>query len=141
MISLELKVSTGSFSGSDARSSDFTRFTPPESDIGRGSHMSYAARIALSDSNIGGYSPLSYAARIALSDSDIGRGSSTKMGSVAYAQRPISKAINVNQKVILACFRLYRDVSTNPLPSDYGFIAASVAAQLQHGHVNPLSKE
>ncbi len=35
----------------------------------------------------------------------------------------------------------YIDTSTNPLPSDYGFIAASKAAQLQHGHVNPLSKE
>lgn len=36
---------------------------------------------------------------------------------------------------------LYIGASTNPLPLDYGFIAAPTTAKLQHGHVNPLPKE
>ena len=36
---------------------------------------------------------------------------------------------------------LYIEASINPLPSDYGFLAAPATANLQHGHVNPLPKE
>ncbi len=62
-------------------------------------------------------------------------------GDVGHITQPRSNVVVGTQPEDPVSLLLYKDTSTNPLPSDYGFIAASVAAQLQHGHVNPLSKE
>ncbi len=63
-----------------------------------------------------------------------------RLSAVAHNTQPGTDIDGRGQSGGLALL-LYIDASTNPLPSDYGFIAASLAAQLQHGHVNPLSKE
>ncbi|WP_238354275.1 hypothetical protein, partial [Pseudomonas lurida] len=67
-------------------------------------------------------------------------GSRSHSSVVAHNTQPGKDIGGCGHSEVLALL-LYIDASTNPLPSDYGFIAASVAAQLQHGHVNPLSKE
>ncbi|NWB73140.1 hypothetical protein HX805_11730 [Pseudomonas sp. G5001] len=71
-------------------------------------------------------------------ETDIGDRSHSSV--VAHNTQPGKDIGGCGHSEVLALL-LYIDASTNPLPSDYGFIAASVAAQLQHGHVNPLSKE
>ncbi|KAI3478862.1 hypothetical protein L1887_59146 [Cichorium endivia] len=64
-----------------------------------------------------------------------------RLSAVAHNTYQGSRIADGSQTDNVASLLLYIDASTNPLPSDYGFNAASVAAQLQHGHVNPLSKE
>jgi hypothetical protein len=104
--------------------------TPPGSEIGGGSELGDSARITQLRSQISGGSQPSGVAHTTWPRSKTG-------GST----QPRSDKNDVTQAVGPPRLFLYIDVSTNPLPSDYGFIAASVAAQLQHGHVNPLSKE
>ncbi|WP_218585312.1 hypothetical protein, partial [Pseudomonas spelaei] len=70
--------------------------------------------------DIGTGSQPSDAARITLAGSDIGGGCRSDR---------------------LPCPSLYIEAPTNPLPSDYGFIAAPTTTKLQHCDVNPLPKE
>jgi hypothetical protein len=106
--------------GADGPSGDVARIDLTGSGIDAGSHASDAARITQPGSNIGGDSQSSDAARITPTGSRIG-------GS--------------RQANYLPSLLLYIEASTNPLPLDYGFIAAPTTASLQHGHVNPLPKE
>ena len=119
----------GSGIGSRSSKSDAARTTLPTTQIGGGSHVDDSARITLSGSGVGGGSQAGDSARI------------TQLGSgIVGSCLPVG-ARNTRQPHKAAPLLLYKDSLTNPLPSDYGFIAASLAAQLQHGHVNPLSKE
>ena len=111
---------TGSGIDAGSHASDAARITQPGSRIDADSHASDAARITQPGSNIGGDSQSSDAARITPTGSRIG-------GS--------------RQANYLPSLLLYIEASTNPLPLDYGFIAAPTTASLQHGHVNPLPKE
>lgn len=96
------------------------RITWPGSDIGVDDKLGDSARITPPGSNIGSDSQPSDAARITQPGSDIGAGT---------------------QPNDVAPLLLYIDASTNRLPSNNGFIAASITTQLQHGHVYPLPKE
>ncbi|QGF91801.1 hypothetical protein GH769_00695 [Pseudomonas sp. CFSAN084952] len=110
--------------------SDVGHITPPGSEIGVGSELGDSARITQPRYQIGWCIELGVAARNTQPRSKTDGGT-----------QPRSDKNDVTQAVGPPRLFLYIDASTNPLPSDYGFIAASVAAQLQHGHVNPLSKE
>lgn len=135
--------------GGGSGQGDLARITQPRSEIGCGSELIGAARTTPPETEIGGGSGLGDSARITQLRSQISGGS--QPSSVAHTTWPRSKTgggiqprsdkDDVTQAVGPPRLSLYIDASTNPLPSDYGFIAASVAAQLQHDHVNPLSKE
>jgi hypothetical protein len=65
----------------------------------------------------------------------------TQPGDVGHITQPRSNVVVGTQPEDPVSLLLYKDTSTNPLPSGYGFIAAPATANLQHGHVNPLPKE
>ena len=143
------------------------RNTQPGFDIGGGIQPSDAARITLTESVICGGRRLSAVAHTTHQGSDTPGGNSKlcgphnyrlddvsritltgtvicggrRLSAVAHNTYQGSRIADGSQTDNVASLLLYIDASTNPLPSDYGFIAESVAAQLQHGHVNPLSKE
>ncbi len=135
--------------GGDGGLADSARITHPRSQISGGSDLGDSGRITQPRLQIGWCIEMGVAARDTQLRSLISGGS--QPNGVAHTTWPRSKTgggtqprsdkDNVTQAVGPPRLFLYIDASTNPLPSDYGFIAASVAAQLQHGHVNPLSKE
>jgi len=102
---------------------------------------SYVAHIALTGSDISGGSHASVAARITWTGSSISAGN--QLGVVAHNTLPEFDIGGSCHTSAAAPLFLYIDIetSTNPLPPNYGFIAAPRTTKLQHGHVNPIPKE
>ena len=119
--------------------SDSGRIIQPGSQVSGIAELCVAARTTQPGFDLGGGIQPSDAARITLTESVICGG--RRLSAVAHNTYQGSRIADGSQTDNVASLLLYIDASTNPLPSDYGFNAASVAAQLQHGHVNPLSKE
>lgn len=117
--------------------------------------QSYAARIDQPSANICSGSPTvlvncTYTARIAQPNSPDCDTSQRRWEGQRYAGRialrkegvtNIKMPIKAVSRAGFARFHLQTEVSTNSLPSNYGFNAAAITTNSQHGDVNPLSKE
>jgi len=108
---------------------------------------SYAARIARSIFDISrapSYCAFhSYAARIARPIFDFSSGHSHCESHTKASRIPLTASGNGagSQQSVPSNHHLYKEASTNPLPSGYGFNAAPPIAKSQHGHVTPPLKE
>jgi len=135
----------------DSKPSYAARIARQNSNIGSGQsnypYQSYAARIDRQSSNISSgqsnYPYQSYAARIDRQSSNISSGQSN------YSYQSYAARITMSGSGIDNCTQpsgrpdlsIYKETSTNPLPSGNGFVGAPLIARLQHGHVTPLPKE
>ena len=102
-----------------------------------------SAPIYLADPGISTDSKPCYAARIDRQSSNIGSGQSN-YAYQSYAARitmPGPGIDNCTQPSGRPDLSIYKETSTNPLPSGNGFVGAPLIARLQHGHVTPPLKE